>query len=67
MKNKQRIAGGFIALCMAASVLPVSAQAARLDRYDDIPANAWYYDAVDHMVAEDFFEGVSDSEFAPDA
>lgn len=67
MKNKQRIAGGFVALCMAASVLPVSAQAARLDRYDDIPANAWYYDAVDHMVAEDYFEGVSDSEFAPDA
>ena len=67
MKNKQRIIGGLMALCMSISVLPVSAGAARLDRFDDIPKNAWYYDAVDHMVAEDYFEGVSKNEFAPDA
>ena len=67
MKRKQRIIGGLMSLCMAVSVLPISAQAARLDRFQDIPRDAWYYDAVDHMVAQDYFEGVSDNEFAPNA
>ena len=67
MKRKHRIGSGVMALCMAAAMLPVSAQAARLDRFDDIPTDAWYYDAVDHMVSKDYFEGVSDDEFAPNA
>ena len=65
--KKQCIASGVLALCMTAAMLPVNAQAARLDRFQDIPKDSWYYEAVDHVVAKGYYKGLSTYEFAPDA
>lgn len=65
--RKQRIASGALAFCVTAAMLPTTAQAARLDRYTDIAKNSWYYEAVDYVVGEGYYKGVSSKEFAPDA
>ena len=35
--------------------------------FNDVPANAWYYDAVDYAVKNKLMNGVGNNNFAPDA
>ena len=34
--------------------------------YDDVPGNAWYYDAVEFVTLKELFEGITDNTFGPD-
>ena len=53
----------FIVLIIGALLVP--AQAVTVDDFADVPADAWYYDSVSHVVEEGLFYGTSDTTFDP--
>lgn len=55
------------ALCAVAfSSLPESYAAAPVLPFADVPADRWYYDAVDYVYTNGLMTGTSDADFSPD-
>jgi len=36
------------------------------DRFQDVPEGKWFYDAVEHLAAEGYVKGISDTHFGPE-
>ena len=64
---KKQLCSLLTALALAVGLLPSAARAAEnAPSFADVPAAAWYADAVQYVYENGLMTGVSESEFAPD-
>ena len=64
---KKQLCSLLTALALAVGLLPPAARAAEnAPSFADVPAAAWYADAVQYVYENGLMTGVSESEFAPD-
>ena len=64
---KKQLCSLLTALALAVGLLPSAARAAEnAPSFADVPAAAWYADAVQYVYENGLMAGVSESEFAPD-
>ena len=64
---KKQLCSLLTALALAVGLLPSAAHAAEnAPSFADVPAAAWYADAVQYVYENGLMTGVSESEFAPD-
>lgn len=65
---KKQLCSLLTALTLAVGLLPSAARAAEnAPSFADVPAAAWYADAVQYVYENGLMTGVSESEFAPDS
>ena len=63
---KKQLCSLLTALALAVGLLPSAAHAAEnAPSFADVPAAAWYADAVQYVYENGLMTGVSESEFAP--
>lgn len=63
--KKKRFGCLLLSCILLVSCFFLPAQAASIKSFTDVPAHAWYYDAVNYVVKKDLFSGISDTEFGP--
>ncbi len=51
--------------CASGDLVVTVSGATVTERFTDVPADAWFVDAVDFTVKKGLFQGVSETEFAP--
>lgn len=67
MKRTKKILSLLLTLCMVLALFPTAVFAASsAEGFDDISPSAWYYDDVDYVAKHGYFNGTSESTFAPD-
>ena len=64
--KKQRILSLLLAFAMVFSLLPASAMAAKVETFDDISKDDWYYKYVDFVTDKEYFVGTSETTFSPE-
>ncbi|MCC8078881.1 MAG: S-layer homology domain-containing protein [Oscillospiraceae bacterium] len=63
---KKRILSCVLVLCLLCSLVPMAALAAGAEDFTDVATDAWYYDYVDYVAENGYYQGVGDSLFDPD-
>ena len=63
--KKQRLLSILLVICLAVSMFSVSAGAIDVSNFKDVKESDWFYDHVKFVTSKGYFEGVSDTEFAP--
>jgi len=63
--KKQRLLSILLVVCLAVSMFSVSAGAIDVSNFKDVKESDWFYDYVKFVTSKGYFEGVSDTEFAP--
>ena len=58
-----------VAMVMCLSLVPsaFAAEAASVDKFTDVPADAWYRDELAYALHNGYISGTSETTFAPDA
>ncbi len=67
MRNFKRLMCMLLCLGMLAGFIPVSASAAGSMPFTDVPADAWYRDAVQYVYDNGIMNGVAADKFAPES
>lgn len=62
--KKQRILSALLALCIVFSLVP-TALAEKADDFTDVSRSDWYYQFVDYVTSKGYFNGTSETTFAP--
>lgn len=62
--KKQRILSALLALCIVFSLVP-TALAEKADDFTDVSGSDWYYQFVDYVTSKGYFNGTSETTFAP--
>lgn len=62
--KKQRILSALLALCIVFSLVP-TALAEKADDFTDVSRSDWYYQFVDYVTSKSYFNGTSETTFAP--
>lgn len=64
----RKIAKGllFVAVAMCIVVMPLSASAAKIEDFQDIPSQPWYYDYLSRATDLGLFSGTSSTTFSPE-
>lgn len=62
--KKQRILSALLALCFVFSLVP-TALAEKADDFTDVSRSDWYYQFVDYVTSKGYFNGTSETTFAP--
>lgn len=62
--KKQRILSALLALCIVFSLVP-TALAEKADDFTDVSRTDWYYQFVDYVTSKGYFNGTSETTFAP--
>lgn len=62
--KKQRILSALLALCIVFSLVP-TALAEKADGFTDVSRSDWYYQFVDYVTSKGYFNGTSETTFAP--
>lgn len=62
--KKQRILSALLALCIVFSLVP-TALAEKADDFTDVGRSDWYYQFVDYVTSKGYFNGTSETTFAP--
>ena len=62
--KKQRILSALLALCIVFSLVP-TALAEKADDFTDVSRSDWYYQFVDYVTSKGYFNGASETTFAP--
>ena len=59
----------FLTVVMALALVPgaFAAEAASVDKFTDVPADAWYRDELAYALHNGYISGTSETTFAPDA
>ena len=63
--KKQRLLSILLVICLAVSMFSVTAGAIDVSNFKDVKESDWFYDYVKFVTSKGYFEGVSDTEFAP--
>ena len=64
--KKQRIMSLLLAFAMVFSLLPASAMAVKVETFEDISKDDWYYKYVDFVTDKEYFVGTSKTTFSPE-
>lgn len=62
--KKQRILSALLALCIVFSLVP-TALAEKADDFTDVSRSDWYYQFADYVTSKGYFNGTSETTFAP--
>lgn len=62
--KKQRILSALLALCIVFSLVP-TALAEKADDFTDVSRSDWFYQFVDYVTSKGYFNGTSETTFAP--
>ena len=65
----KKLISGVLALVLALSLMPsaFAAEVASVDKFTDVPADAWYRDELAYALHNGYISGTSETTFAPDA
>ena len=65
----KKLISGVLALVLAMSLVPsaFAAEGASVDKFTDVPADAWYRDELAYALHNGYISGTSETTFAPDA
>ena len=65
----KKLISGVLALVLALSLMPsaFAAEGASVDKFTDVPADAWYRDELAYALHNGYISGTSETTFAPDA
>ena len=65
----KKLISGVLALVLALSLVPsaFAAEGASVDKFTDVPADAWYRDELAYALHNGYISGTSETTFAPDA
>ena len=56
-----------MAMCLSLVPSAFAAEGALVDKFTDVPADAWYRDELDYAVYNGYISGTSSTTFSPDA
>ena len=64
--KKQRIISLLLTFAMVFSLLPANAMAVKVETFNDVSKDDWYYKYVDFVADNEYFVGTSNTTFSPE-